>query len=165
MKKFERARKVLPLGRLQKALGTRRRRGERIVFTNGVFDLLHSGHIRYLTAARRLGDILVVGLNADRSVRRIKGPRRPLVPENERAELLSALDCVDYVAIFGDPTPFRLIKALRPDVLAKGADWAEKDIVGGDVVKAAGGKVARIRLARGRSTSNLIKLILRRYSG
>ena len=164
MRPFKRARKLFSLHRMSSLLSTRRRRGIRIVFTNGVFDVLHAGHVRYLTAARRLGDLLVIGLNTDSSVRRIKGPRRPLVRQSDRAELLSALDCVDYIVLFSDPTPYRLIKALGPDILVKGADWAEKDIVGADIMKATGGTVKRIRLAQGKSTSGLVDLILRRYS-
>ena len=140
-----------------------RRAGKTFVFTNGVFDLIHIGHVRYLEAARAQGDLLVVGLNADASVRRIKGPKRPITPQAERAEILLALRSVDQVVVFGDETPYRLIKALLPDVLVKGADWARDDIVGHDVVAAAGGRVARIRLARGRSSSRIIDRIVARY--
>jgi D-beta-D-heptose 7-phosphate kinase/D-beta-D-heptose 1-phosphate adenosyltransferase len=143
-------------------LRSARARGNRIVFTNGVFDILHVGHARYLAAARALGDLLVVGLNSDSSTRRIKGPRRPIVPQAERAELLLSLRSVDHVVIFSDPTPAVMIAKVRPDVLVKGADWAPGAIVGGDQVRAAGGRVVRIRLARGRSTTNIIKRVLRR---
>lgn len=155
--------KLLPLPRLRAALDRARRAGRRIVFTNGVFDLLHVGHARYLRAARRLGDLLVVGVNSDASVRRIKGPRRPLVPARERAELLASLACVDYVVPFGADTPARLIRAVRPDVLVKGADWAAGRIVGGGAVRARGGRVVRIPLVRGRSTSALVRRIVARY--
>ncbi len=111
-----------------------------IVFTNGVFDLLHPGHVRYLTDARRQGDALIVGLNSDRSVRAIKGPQRPIFPERERAEVLSALACVDAVCIFDEETPHDIIARLRPDVLVKGADWAADEIVGRDIVEARGGR-------------------------
>lgn len=130
--------------------------GRTIVFTNGVFDLLHPGHVRYLQAARRLGDALVIGLNGDRSVRANKGPDRPLTPETERAELLSALDCVDAVVLFDDDTPHALIAALQPDVLVKGADWAEDAIVGRDIVEARGGRVVRMPVEAGHSTSSIV---------
>jgi D-beta-D-heptose 7-phosphate kinase/D-beta-D-heptose 1-phosphate adenosyltransferase len=153
------ARKVLPLRALLPRLAAARRARRRIVFTNGVFDLLHVGHVRYLAAARRLGDLLVVGVNADASVRRLKGPGRPVVPARERAELLAALSCVDFVTVFGADTPARLIGAVRPQVLVKGADWAAGAIVGGDEVRARGGRVVRIPLAPGRSTTRLIRRI------
>ena len=130
--------------------------GQTIVFTNGVFDLLHVGHVRYLQQARALGSALLVGLNSDRSVRANKGPGRPITPADERAEILSALDCVDAVVVFDEETPHELIDALQPDVLVKGADWAEDDIVGRDVVEARGGRVVRVPLEAGRSTSALI---------
>ena len=138
-----------------------RKKGKKIVFTNGCFDLLHAGHIRYLRRAREAGDFLVVGLNTDSSVRRIKGPGRPILHGRERAELLTALEFVDAVVFFSEPTPIRLIKLIRPDVLVKGADWPVKQIVGGDLVKLFGGKVCRITLARGKSTSAIIKKIQR----
>lgn len=136
-----------------------RARGRTVVFTNGVFDLLHPGHIRYLSDARRLGDALVVGLNADRSVRANKGASRPLTPELERAELLGALECVDAVVLFDDDTPQALIAALQPDVLVKGADWAADAIVGRDIVEARGGHVVRIPIAEGYSTSAIVERI------
>src|SRR5512135_3056943 len=120
--------------------------GKRIVFTNGVFDLLHPGHVRYLSEARRLGDALIVGLNSDRSVRAIKGPGRPVTPEAERAEVLAALGCVDAVVVFDEDTPHAIIGRLQPDVLVKGADWAEDRIAGRDIVEARGGRVDRIPL-------------------
>ena len=127
------------------------------MFTNGVFDLLHPGHVRYLTEARRLGDLLIVGINSDRSVRAIKDPGRPLNPEDERAEILLALDCVDAVVVFDEDTPHRLIEQIQPDVLVKGADWGLSDIVGRDIVEARGGRVVRIELAEGYSTTSLIR--------
>jgi len=150
--------KILSLKRL---LAVLRKRGKTIVFTNGCFDIIHVGHIRYLKKAKALGDVLVVGLNSDASIRKIKGDRRPIVSEKERAEVLSALGMVDYIVIFSEPTPLRLIKAIQPDVLVKGADWPEKEIVGADVVKARGGRVARIRLAKGRSTTDIIQKVLK----
>jgi len=127
-----------------------------VVFTNGVFDLLHSGHVQYLQAARALGDALIVAINSDRSVRAIKGPERPMTPEAERAEILLALACVDAVVMFDEETPLQIITAVQPDVLVKGADWAAAEIVGRDVVEAKGGRVVRIPLVGGRSTTNLI---------
>ena len=135
------------------------RRGKKIVFTNGCFDVLHSGHVRYLKKARSLGDLLIVGLNSDASVKKIKGRGRPVLPEAERAEILSALEAVDFVVLFNDETPEKLIKKIVPDVLAKGADWKANDIVGADVVKGAGGKIARVRLVKGKSTTNIIEKI------
>lgn len=152
--------KVLALPALRRRLAAHRRAGERIVFTNGVFDLLHPGHVRYLRAARRLGDVLVVGLNSDRSVRRLgKGAGRPLVRERDRAEVLAALEMVDYVTIFRQDTPYALIKATRPDVLVKGGDWPVARIVGADLVLARGGTVKSLRFAPGYSTTSLIKKI------
>src|SRR5829696_1484229 len=122
----------------------RRAEGGRVVFTNGVFDLLHPGHVRYLQQARALGDALIVGLNSDRSVRANKGPDRPITPETERAEILAALECVDGVAVFDEETPHGIISDLLPDILVKGADWAHDAIVGRDIVEAQGGTVVRI---------------------
>ena len=136
--------------------GKVRARGGRVVFTNGVFDLLHPGHVRYLTEARALGDALIVGLNSDRSVRAIKGPERPISPEAERAEILEALRSVDVVVVFDEETPLALIRAVQPDVLAKGADWGEGAIVGREVVEARGGRVVRVALAPGWSTTDLL---------
>ena len=131
--------------------------GGTVVFTNGVFDLLHPGHVRYLQDARRLGAALVVGVNSDRSVRANKGPERPINPEHERAEVLSGLGCVDLAVIFDDDTPYALITRLQPDVLVKGADWGADNIVGRDVVEARGGRVVRMVLAEGFSTTRLIE--------
>ncbi|CAG1066507.1 D-glycero-beta-D-manno-heptose 1-phosphate adenylyltransferase [uncultured bacterium] len=151
--------KVVSLRKLKAGLSSGRKK-KKVVFTNGCFDILHAGHVRYLKKARSLGDVLVVGLNSDSSVRAIKGETRPIVPEKERSEVLAALECVDYVVLFNGPTPLKLIEALKPDVLAKGADWAAKDIAGADVVKKSGGRVARITLVKGRSTTNIIRRIL-----
>ena len=137
-----------------------RGQGRAIVFTNGVFDLLHPGHIRYLRDARALGDLLIVGLNSDRSVKALnKAPDRPLNPEHERAEVLAALASVDAVVIFDEDTPHEIISAIQPDILVKGADWGENAIVGRDVVEARGGKVVRIALAEGYSTTKIIERI------
>ena len=136
--------------------------GGQVVFTNGVFDLLHPGHVRYLQAARRLGDLLIVGVNSDRSVRAIKEAGRPINPEHERAEVLLSLECVDAVVVFDEDTPHRLIDTIQPDVLVKGADWGPNEIVGRDVVEARGGRVVRIDLAQGYSTTELIRRARRR---
>jgi rfaE bifunctional protein nucleotidyltransferase chain/domain len=136
--------------------------GKTIVFTNGVFDLLHPGHVRYLQHASALGDALVVGVNSDRSVRANKGPSRPITPENERIEILAALACVDAVVIFDAETPHDLIAALQPDVLVKGADWAADAIVGRDIVEARGGKVVRVPVEAGYATTTIIEHIRRR---
>jgi D-beta-D-heptose 7-phosphate kinase/D-beta-D-heptose 1-phosphate adenosyltransferase len=142
-----------------------RESGSRIVFTNGCFDILHVGHVRYLNQARSLGDALVVGVNSDRSVREIKGETRPIVPELERAEVLAALSCVNFVFIFDDPTPKRVIDAIVPDVLVKGADWDLSQIVGRDTVENAGGAVLNIPLVEGSSTSEIIQRVLRCFGG
>jgi D-beta-D-heptose 7-phosphate kinase/D-beta-D-heptose 1-phosphate adenosyltransferase len=138
-------------------------KGKRIVFTNGCFDLLHIGHVRYLEKAKILGDILVVGINSDSSVRKLKGPKRPLLPARERAEILSGLGCVDYVTIFDELDPLKLITSLLPNVLAKGGDWTKEQIVGGEVVEKSRGEVVIIPFVKGASTSNLIETILKRY--
>jgi len=133
--------------------------GGTVVFTNGVFDLLHPGHVRYLQDARALGDALIVGLNSDRSVRSNKGPQRPITPESERAEILVALECVDAVAIFDDDTPAEIIQRVQPDVLVKGADWGPDNIVGRDTVEARGGRVVRTPLLEGYSTTELLRRV------
>jgi rfaE bifunctional protein nucleotidyltransferase chain/domain len=138
-----------------------RRAGKTVVFTNGVFDLLHPGHVRYLRQARQLGDALIVGLNADDSVRRNKGPERPINPELERAELIAALDCVDAVVVFNEDTPADIIGAVQPDILVKGADWAADQIVGRDTVEARGGRVERIAVEQGHSTTAIVDRIRR----
>jgi len=135
--------------------------GKTVVFTNGVFDLLHVGHLRYLQQARALGDALIVGVNSDRSVHANKGAGRPITPEAERAEILSALACVDGVVVFDEDTPHEIIAALQPDVLVKGADWAADAIVGRDVVEARGGRVVRVPIEAGHSTSALVEKIRR----
>lgn len=131
--------------------------GGRVVFTNGVFDLLHPGHVRYLQTARALGDVLIVGLNSDRSVRANKGPTRPINSAAERAEILGSLACVDAVTIFDEDTPLAVIQQIQPDILVKGADWGHDHIVGRDIVEARGGRVVRLELAEGFSTTTLIE--------
>jgi D-beta-D-heptose 7-phosphate kinase/D-beta-D-heptose 1-phosphate adenosyltransferase len=140
-----------------------RQSGKKLVFTNGCFDLLHAGHVRYLNQARAMGDALAVGLNSDRSVRTLKGEGRPIVPEEERAEVLAALECIDYVFIFDDLTPQRVIDAVVPDVLVKGADWGIDEIVGRRTVENAGGIVRNIPLVEGTSTTSLINKILSQF--
>lgn len=149
--------KVGSLERVRRAVRAAQRQRKRVVFTNGCFDLLHPGHVRYLAAARAAGDILVVGVNSDRSVRDLKGPGRPVQTQDARAEVLAALAAVDHVVVFDASTPVALIEALQPDVLAKGADWPADQIVGADVVRARGGKVVRVRLVPGQSTTRLVE--------
>jgi rfaE bifunctional protein nucleotidyltransferase chain/domain len=148
---------------LLRIIKTLKAKGNRIVFTNGCFDLLHIGHIRYLEKARTLGDILVVGVNSDSSVRKLKGPKRPVLPVKERAEILSGLECVDYITIFDEIDPLKLITSLKPNVLVKGGDWTKEQIVGREVVERSGGEVVIIPFIKGASTSNLIETILKKY--
>jgi len=142
-----------------------RAQGRRIVFTNGVFDILHPGHLRYLRAARGHGDVLIVGLNSDASVRRNKGPERPIHPEAERAEVLEALECVDAVSVFDEDTPAAIIRLVQPDVLVKGADWPADQIVGRDTVEARGGRVVLEKVEQGYSTSAIIERVRSGGSG
>jgi len=155
--------KILKLSDLVQTLKDVRKSGKRIVFTNGCFDILHVGHVRYLTAARSKGDVLVLGLNSDASVKSIKPENRPIVSQDQRAEVLAGLTCVDYITIFDEPDPLALIRAVQPDILAKGADWAETEIIGSDVVKDYGGKVVRIDVVPDVSTSRIIQRILELY--
>lgn len=140
-----------------------RAKGKRVVFTNGCFDLLHAGHVKYLQAARRLGDLLVLGLNSDASVRRLKGAKRPLIDEDERGHLMAALDCIDYVCLFEEDTPLELITALKPQILVKGGDYTPEGVVGKDIVESYGGRVELIPFVDGKSTTNIIEKILERY--
>ena len=149
---------------LKKVVERLKKEGKRVVFTNGCFDLIHVGHTRYLQEARKLGDVLIVGVNSDRSVRRIKGKKRPVIPEEERAEVLSALQCVDFVVIFHEPDPLNIISLLKPDVLVKGGDWSEDAIIGREVVESIGGKVVRIPEIKGASSSSIIDKIVNRES-
>lgn len=147
--------KVMTQPALKKRLAAERRAGRSIVFTNGVFDLLHPGHVSLLNRARRLGDLLVVALNSDASVRRLKGPGRPFIRQADRAFLVAALEAVDYVVIFGEPTPLRTILGLEPDVLVKGGDWKKGTIVGREEVESWGGRVVRLKTIAGLSTTRL----------
>ena len=140
-----------------------RKAGDRIVFTNGCFDILHVGHVRYLTSAKKEGDILVVGLNSDESVKSIKDPNRPIIHQNQRAEVVAGLGCVDYITIFDEPDPLLIIQAVKPDVLVKGSDWPEEKIVGNDFVKQSGGRVVRIPIVDEVSTSSIIRRIVSLY--
>ena len=153
--------KIFKASTLSFLLAKEKRRGKKVVFTNGVYDLIHAGHVTLLERSKRLGDILVVGINSDSSVKRLKGPRRPLAGQKDRALVLAALEAVDYVSIFSEDTPYELIKTLRPDILVKGGDYAPDQIVGRDLVK----KVVRIPLVKGRSTSASIAKILKAYGG
>jgi rfaE bifunctional protein nucleotidyltransferase chain/domain len=133
------------------------RQGKKVVFTNGCFDLLHVGHVRYLQAAKALGDILVVALNTDASVKKLKGPSRPVQSENDRAEILAALGCVDFTFLFGEETPERIIELIKPDILAKGGDWKIEQIVGAPFVQSYGGQVYSLAFIQGKSTTQLIE--------
>ena len=153
--------KIVDKQALLDARGKMKRAGKRLVFTNGCFDLLHAGHVRYLSEARALGDALVVALNSDRSVRALKGEARPILNEQERAEVIAALEAVDCVIVFDEETPRELIAALLPDVLVKGGDWPLDQIVGRDEVEVTGGKVLSLPYVEGLSTSDIIKRIQR----
>lgn len=156
------ARKITTLPRLRSAVRRAKTRGKCVVFTNGCFDLLHAGHVTLLERAKSYGDLLIVGLNSDRSVRALKGRGRPIIPARDRARLLAALASVDYVVIFNEATPQRVITRLVPDVLVKGADWAAGAIVGTEAVRAAGGRVVRFPLVKEYSTSKMLARIRRR---
>lgn len=159
--------KIKSSANLSKILAKLQSKGKRIVFTNGCFDIIHLGHIKYLSKAKKLGDVLVVGLNSDSSVRAIKGKSRPINNERDRAGVLASLNFIDYVTVFNESMPERLIKKLRPDVLVKGADWKAKDIVGNEFVKSYGGKVARVPFVKGYSTTSIINRVKpcrKRYS-
>jgi rfaE bifunctional protein nucleotidyltransferase chain/domain len=151
--------RILTLEEAIVRFGREKRNSQRVVFTNGCFDLLHPGHIRSLEEARALGDALIVGLNSDASVRELKGAGRPVIPENERAEILASLDCVDAVVIFGEPTPREVIARLLPDVLVKGGDWGSDKIVGREEVETAGGRVVSVPVVSGYSTTELLRKI------
>ena len=148
---------------MQRLIHTLKKNGKRIVFTNGCFDILHVGHVRYLEQAKSLGDVLVVGINSDRSVRGLKGPRRPILPVEERGEILSGLGCTDYITVFDEPTPFELVSLLQPDVLVKGGDWTPEQVVGREVVEGSGGRVVILPFVEGSSTTNIIDVILEKY--
>lgn len=148
--------KVLSGNDLEKAIADFKKTGKKIVFTNGCFDLLHIGHVRYLEQAKSLGDILIVGINTDASVRELKGPTRPIQNENDRAEILASLKAVDHTVLFGEQTPINLIKQVKPDILVKGGDWKIEQIVGWDFVQSYGGTVKSLQFVEGRSTTNII---------
>lgn len=149
--------KIVRLSTLIPHLKRLRKQGREIAFTNGCFDILHYGHVCYLQAAKKRTRVLVVGLNSDASVRKIKGPQRPLNPQRARAAVLAALECVDFIVIFDEETPYRLIEAVRPDILVKGSDWKGKEVVGRDIVEAYGGRVELIRYETGFSTTRVIR--------
>ena len=153
-----------PLVALLKLLADARATGKRIVFTNGIFDLVHTGHIRYLRAARALGDVLVVGVNSDESTRKLKGESRPILPQSERVKIIAALEPVDYVAVFAEDTPLKLIEAVAPDVLVKGNDYTLDEIVGRNEVECRGGRVVTVPLVDGKSSSNVVERIVRSAS-
>ena len=157
------AQKIKTLNEILQLRARFRELGKKLVFTNGCFDILHVGHVRYLNQARSLGDALVVGVNSDRSVREIKGESRPIVPELERAEVVAALASVDFVFVFDDTTPKRVLDAIVPDVLVKGADWSLSEIVGRDTVENAGGVVLNLSLVEGSSTTEIIRKVLERF--
>jgi rfaE bifunctional protein nucleotidyltransferase chain/domain len=156
--------KIISRSQINNVIGDLKKKRQKIVFTNGCFDLLHVGHVRYLQEAASLGDCLIVGLNNDRSVRKIKGPKRPLIAEDQRAEVLAALTCVGYVVLFDEADPFKLIESIRPDILVKGADWSLDKIIGADLVHSYGGKVCRVDVVPQISTSEIIQRIISRYS-
>ncbi len=151
--------KIKNLAELGKIITHLKNKGKKIVFTNGCFDLLHYGHVKYLQDAKRKGDILIVAINSDASVKRIKGNHRPIVNEKDRLSIIAALESVDYVVLFQEDTPFEIIKLIKPDILIKGADWNKQTIVGRDFVLSYGGRVSTIKLVRGCSTTNLIRKI------
>ncbi len=157
--------KIVTLEDLVIRLGKIRKSGQKIVFTNGCFDILHVGHVRYLAEARTQGDFLIVGLNSDASVHLIKGDKRPIVSQGNRAEILASLACVDFVVFFEEPDPLRLIQTINPDVLVKGEDWAPDAIVGAEDVKSRGGKVVRISFVEDASSTDIIQTILQRHRG
>ncbi len=156
--------KIYQREELKQELERLRGEGRKIVFTNGCFDILHVGHVRYLQAAKDMGDVLVLALNSDASVKSLKGAKRPLITESERAIVVAALASVDYVTIFSETTPLSLIEYLRPDVLVKGGDWAEEEVVGGEAVAQWGGKVSIIPSVVGASTTNIVGKISRVYA-
>ena len=156
--------KIISLPSLKRKLWRLKQNGKRIVFTNGCFDILHYGHVRYLQDARSKGDCLVVAVNSDSSIKKIKAKNRPVIAQSDRLKTVAALASVDFVVLFSEDSPLRLIKALKPDVLIKGADWSKKKIIGADFVESYGGKVLTVNLVKGRSTSALIEKIVRDFS-
>ncbi|HEU18589.1 MAG TPA: D-glycero-beta-D-manno-heptose 1-phosphate adenylyltransferase [Deltaproteobacteria bacterium] len=165
MKKLSNENKILSHKQLKDTVEKHRRRGQTLVFTNGCFDIIHAGHAHYLNEAKKLGDILIIALNSDTSVRSIKGALRPIVPQDERAYVMASLAAVDYVTLFHEDTPLRLIEYIQPDILVKGGDWGEEDIIGGESVKKSGGKVIIMPYLNGISTTNIIDKIKKAYTG
>ena len=157
--------KIKSLKQLVKIRSRLKKEGKKVVFTNGCFDILHRGHIECLRKARSFGDVLIIGLNSDSSVRKIKGDKRPIFSQNDRAEILASLETVDYVLIFNEETPYKVIASLVPDVLVKGGDYGKDEIVGKDIVESSGGRVIRVKQIPGRSTKNIIRRITGRYAG
>jgi len=155
--------KIVEVKELINRIDPLRRSGKQVVFTNGCFDIMHAGHVRYLAAAKSEGEILIVGINSDKSVKSIKGKNRPIMPQDQRAEVLAGLWCVDYIVFFDEPDPLRLIQAIKPDVLVKGEDWDEDKIIGTDSVKADGGRVVRVAVVPDISTSMIIERIIKQY--
>ncbi|HBQ20766.1 MAG TPA: D-glycero-beta-D-manno-heptose 1-phosphate adenylyltransferase [Deltaproteobacteria bacterium] len=155
--------KIINSQKLKLKLLALQKKKKKIVFTNGCFDILHAGHIRYLKEAKKWGDVLVIALNSDVSVHKIKGPKRPIVPQQERAEVMAALECVDFVTFFNEDNPHRIISDLKPDILVKGGDWKPSQIIGSDIVLKNGGKVKSIRYHKGKSTTHIIQKILKMY--
>jgi len=149
--------KIIPRVEIARLCDRLRRRKKKIVFTNGVFDIIHMGHVQYLSKAKSMGDVLIVGLNTDSSVKKFKGPKRPINRQSDRAGVLAALEMVDYIVLFGEETPEKLIRQVKPDILVKGADYKLNEIVGADFVQSYGGAVKRIRLLKGRSTTDIIR--------
>lgn len=152
--------KLKNLDELTQLAAQARRNGKSVVFTNGCFDILHRGHVHVLRQAKAAGDLLIVALNSDRSVQEIKGANRPVLPETDRVELIGAMEMVDYVIVFDEPDPYKLIAAIKPDILAKGGDWSAEKIIGADVVEQAGGRVVVIPYLKGFSSSEIIERIL-----
>jgi len=150
---------------LKETIEAIRKTGGKVVFTNGCFDILHVGHVRYLKEAKALGDYLIIAINSDSSVRGLKGDKRPIVPETERAEVLASLGSVDFVTIFDEPDPYNVINELKPDFLVKAGDWGEGEIIGSDIVKSSGGEVLRIPFVEGSSSTNIVEKIIERYCG
>ncbi|MFH0754912.1 MAG: D-glycero-beta-D-manno-heptose 1-phosphate adenylyltransferase [Candidatus Omnitrophota bacterium] len=157
--------KIVKLPVLKRKIAAMRRQGCNIAFTNGCFDILHYGHVSYLEAASKKGRVLIVGVNSDASVRGLKGPMRPIVPQDQRAAVLAGLACVDFVVLFDESTPYELIKSLKPDVLVKGADWKGRDVAGSDVVKENGGRVEFITFVERLSTTNIVEKIRQQCAG
>ncbi len=156
--------KIVSLPALKRRIYRLKKDGRRVVFTNGCFDILHYGHTKYLQDARTKGDCLVVAVNSDSSIKKIKDPRRPITGQDDRLRVIAALGCVDFVVLFNESTPLKLIKALRPDILVKGSDWDKKNIVGGDFVKSYGGRVLTVNLVKGRSTTAIIEKIISNFA-